>query len=83
MLEKDHLEKRVALNDKLVKLALLRYELTKKKMIEKSIEEGEMEAEIEPKKAEIDILKGEEALILRNINERVEALRRYVNGWDE
>ena len=38
MLEKSHLEKRVVVNDKIVKLAMMDYELKKQKFINKTIE---------------------------------------------
>ena len=39
MLEKSHLEQRVLINDKIVKLAMLDYELKKQKFIQKTIDQ--------------------------------------------
>ena len=39
MLEKSHLEQRVVINDKVVKLAMLDYELKKQKFIQKTIDQ--------------------------------------------
>lgn len=44
LLEKTHLQQRVLINDRQVKLAMLDYELKKQKMISKTIEDGEIEA---------------------------------------
>jgi hypothetical protein len=41
--EKEHLEIRVALNEKIVKLALLDYELKRQKFIKKEIEDCDIE----------------------------------------
>ena len=43
MLEKGHLEKRVVINDKVVRLARLDYDLKKQQMIQKTIEKDEIE----------------------------------------
>ena len=44
LLEKTHLQQRVLINDRQVKLAMLDYELKKQKMISNTIEDGEIEA---------------------------------------
>ena len=64
MLEKSHLEKRVVINDKIVKLAMLDYELKKQKMIKKSIEQSEIEVTRMPFAIEIDNLRREESDVL-------------------
>lgn len=43
LLEKSHLELKVALNDKIVKLALLDYELKKQKILHKKLEDCDIE----------------------------------------
>ena len=45
---------RVKLNDKIVKLHMLQYELSKQKYINKTIDDVDIERETEPKIAEID-----------------------------
>jgi hypothetical protein len=69
MMEKSHLEQRVIINDKYVKLALMDYELRKQKMIHKTIEDCEIEVKRAPFAAEIDRLRAEEARVLKDINE--------------
>ena len=64
MLEKNHLEKRVQINEKVVQLARMDYELKKQKMIQKSIDDAEIEVIRMPYCQEIDKLKREEGLIL-------------------
>ena len=64
MLEKSHLEKRVVINDKIVKLARLDYDLKKQCMINKTIEQNEIEIMRAPYAAEIDGLRQEEAEVL-------------------
>ena len=65
MLEKSHLEKRVVINDKIVKLAMLDYELKKQKFIKKSIEQNEIEVTRMPYAIEIDNLRREEGEVLQ------------------
>ena len=48
MLEKDHLNIRVQINDKQVKLALLDYELKRQKFIQKTIDDSEIEVKRMP-----------------------------------
>ena len=43
MLEKDHLMKRVTINDKQVRLARLDYDLTKQRLLTKTMDEAEVE----------------------------------------
>ena len=69
MLEKSHLEKRVLINDKIVKLAKMDYDLKKQWMIQKTIEQDEIEILRAPYAIEIDELRREEADILQQINE--------------
>ena len=69
MLEKSHLEKRVVINDKTVKLAMLDYELRKQRFIKKSVEESEVEVTRMPYAIEIDTLRREEGEVLQQINE--------------
>ena len=64
MLEKDHLEKRVKINEKLVKLAMLDYELKRQKFLKKSINDSEIEVARMPHAAEIDSLRMAESGVL-------------------
>jgi hypothetical protein len=57
MLEKDHLNLRVQINDKQVKLALLDYELKRQKFIQKTIDDSEIEVKRMPFAQEIDLLR--------------------------
>lgn len=47
-MEKKHLETRVKINDKMIKLAQQMYELNKQRFIEKSIDEAEVNAIVFP-----------------------------------
>ena len=77
MLERSHLEKRVVINDKMVKLAQQLYEMNKRRYIEKrEMEEAEITEFVAPRAQEIDVLKREESVVLAEINELVESLRR-------
>ena len=69
LLEKSHLEKRVIINDKVVRLARMDYDLKKQAMIQKSIEMDEIETLRAPHAQEIDALRLEESAILKEINE--------------
>ena len=69
MLEKSHLEKRVLINDKIVKLAKMDYDLKKQCMIQKTIDQDEIEILRAPYAMEIDELRRQEADILHAINE--------------
>ena len=74
--EKLHLEVRVQINDKLVKMNQLHYELQKQKFIIKSgIEDCEIEAQMWPFIHEINDLRIKESAIMEEINELVEELR--------
>ena len=64
MLEKSHLEKRVQINEKVVRLARMDYDLKKQKMIQKSIDDDEIEMIRMPYCQEIDNLRREEGFIL-------------------
>lgn len=84
-LEKEHLEKRVAINDRMVKLARDMYELNKRKFIEKDEELEEataIDSLVAPRVTEIDTLRREESKVLQDINEEVEALRRLSQSVD-
>ena len=77
VLERSHLEKRVVINDKMVKLAQQLYEMNKRRYIEKrEMEEAEITEFVAPRAQEIDVLKREESVVLAEINELVESLRR-------
>ena len=69
MLEKSHLEHRVLINDKVVRLARLDYDLKKQMMLKKNIDQDEIEMLRAPHAAEIDKLRRDEAAILLQINE--------------
>ena len=72
------MEKRVQINDKMVKLAQHLYEMNKKRFLhkEEGIEEADITEFVAPRAQEIDLLKREESAILAEINEKVEQLRR-------
>ena len=65
MLEKKHLEQRVVLNDKIVKLALMDYDLKKQKFIKKTMEQCDVEQARMPFAIEIDDLRREEGVTLQ------------------
>ena len=65
MLEKSHLEKRVVINDKIVKLARMDYDLKKQAMIQKTIEMDEIEILRAPYASEVDELRRDEAEVLK------------------
>ena len=75
LLEKSHLEKRVLINDKAVKLAQKDYDLKKQCMIQKTIDKDEIEVIRAPFAMEIDELRREEAAILTEINEAQQDLK--------
>lgn len=81
--ERLHLEKRVSINDKMVKMAQQMYELNKKRFIEhdEEIDAYYIETFAAERVAEIDQIKREESSVLSEINEQVEGLRRrYIEG---
>ena len=82
MLEKTHLEKRVVINDKIVKLAMLDYELKKQKFIKKTIEDSEIEVTRMPYAIEIDNLRREEGDVLQSINDAQMELRIAITQDD-
>ena len=65
MLEKKHLEQRIVLNDKIVKLALMDYDLKKQKFIKKTMEQCDVEQARMPFAIEIDDLRREEGVTLQ------------------
>lgn len=69
LLEKDHLAKRVLINDKVVKLARMDYDWKKQSMIQKTIDNDEIEIARMPFAMEIDSLRREESAILAEIND--------------
>ena len=89
-LERQHLEMRVGINERLVKLALGLYELNKQRVIqsyqkkkeeskdeeEYGLDQAEIEEWVAPRAKEIDGLKQQEAKVMQEINEEVEGLRR-------
>jgi hypothetical protein len=77
-MERRHLEKRVAINDRMVKMAQQMYELHKRRVLlhDEEVDEAHIEAFAEAQVREIDALKQEEAIVLGEINEAVESLRR-------
>ena len=74
-LEKQHLEIRVQLNDKIIKLHMLQYELSKQKFIQKAIEDCDIEVQTQPKIEEIDKMRQKEAQICQDINECISFLK--------
>ena len=68
MLEKQHLEWRVQINDKVLKLAQLDYELRRQKFLHKSIDDSEIELRRMPLCQEIDYCRREESNVLQEIN---------------
>ena len=85
-LEKRHLEIRVGINDRMIKLALNLWEMNKRRVLSEEGKEVMDEAEINefvaPKAAEIDLMKKEEAIVLAEINEEVESLRKLSRKAD-
>ena len=75
MLEKKHLELRVLINDKLVKLAMLDYNLKKQQILLKTIDEVQATEQRIPFVIEIDQLKVEEASVLKQIIDSQQELR--------
>jgi hypothetical protein len=83
-LERSHLEKRVLINERLVKMNTLHYELQKQKFIMKSgIEDSDIEAQLWPFVKEINELRAEEGSIMESINDSVEELRIICLYQDE
>eukprot|EP00347_Sterkiella_histriomuscorum_P015456 403356959 len=74
-LERDHLQQRTEINQKTVNLSRLMYELNKQKFIMKTIEDYEIDLQVQPKISEINQLKLKEGEILRDINDLVQELR--------
>ena len=74
-LERDHLQLRAQINDKMVKLYMQRFDLGRKKQLGE-VEDAEIEMETAPKQNEIDQLRREESLVLEDINSVVSRFRR-------
>ena len=75
----------MAINDRMVKMAQQMYELQKRRVLlhDESLDEAQIEAIAEAQVGEIDALKREEAIVLGEINEAVEGLRRCSADDDE
>ena len=65
------MELRVQINDKVVKLAKLDYDLSKKMLVNKEIDRSEKQIQIDEAQREIDRLIREESNIVSQINQNI------------